>query len=327
MTETEGQPERPSKKPKEIQDENLTISEGMINRIVNFFPFGSIRTTDRFTHIPIEDDSTRGVIATKLSACIKDDGQFAILYTDLDQLKAANDRVGRPFGDSYIKWGAARVFEELDKLNLSFNVEVAAIKPGYAADEIIVFLMYSSVEDLEKLKGLEQALKTPVELENPSFTLSLSHGLITSEEPKIKERLEKKEKAWLEEDNRRIAFEFLNDLIAEASTLTKTQKILKDPSRLDIEELQGKDILSIINTISKTLGGTRISGPLLERVLKLVAILSQTTGIRDNIGKKLLRLILNQRGVPIEEISRIESIEDIDRVFDRLFTGEANSKQ
>jgi GGDEF domain-containing protein len=87
------------------------------------FSFKEETTKDELTGLPIESDVVRKKIAGRLGQATRDNQGWVCIYADADNLKTANTKFGRDFGDLVIKYGAAVILETIDRIGLNKNTE------------------------------------------------------------------------------------------------------------------------------------------------------------------------------------------------------------
>ncbi|MDO9028421.1 MAG: hypothetical protein Q7U68_06135 [Candidatus Roizmanbacteria bacterium] len=140
---------------------------------LNWLP-PEVRTTDRLTGLPILNNETRNILVNDFSNAIKNNSRWVCLYADADQLKTANTKHGRGFGDVYIKWESALITQTINDLHFSEEMIIRVIRPTYAADEIIIWLFNLQEKDFEKTHKLQELISQQQRIDELDFTFSLS---------------------------------------------------------------------------------------------------------------------------------------------------------
>ena len=238
---------------------------------------------DELTGVFNETDNMRTFIASRLGRTIKEGEKWVCIYADVDNLKAANTKIGRPFGDAIIKWGAKQVSNTLDQVDFNDATEIYFIRSKDGADESMVWIMGLEDNQIEALsRGLNKA-QEPIILKDPVFTLSTSAVLISSEEPSLKEEI-KKTKDWLEkkdEETRSVPFNFYQQIKNKVEVVVKGSKIIKDLVRLSgthiMEKFAEIDINALVELFVNDFGDSRISSDLLKILFEIVSIKSVIT--------------------------------------------------
>lgn len=253
-------------------------------------------TKDRITQIAIEDDRIRTLIAGRLSTAIRNNENWAVIYSDVDNLKKANT-IERKFGDEVIRYGTATIAQAVDK-SLPSNAEIIATRQTHAADETVIWAFGVSDEDLTKLEQELTLADNPRTLEEPKFVLSTSSSLIASSNPRVQVNT-MDAKTWLVKDNRNVAFNFYQTVVELATADVGRQKIAKDLSRLPAEELLTADgnIDKFIDIMTENLGDSRISKSLLKTICQLTALMERISQSSQSENTALIgkfRYILEQ---------------------------------
>lgn len=234
---------------------------------IQSFPAGT--HLDPMTALPIDNDKVREMTIRKFSDAVRKGRRWAIIYADADNLKKANSDVDRQFGNMTIRESAARITTILDKLGLSDTVEMIALRQTNAADETIIWLFNQTEEDQQKIEAALQEIEMPLEIANPTYTFSTTAALITQDSPEIADILTKAKKHLSNNPDNIIADDY-NIIKAIADTQVGLKKIVKDVERIPAERLLSASGLDEVrNIISDTLGNSRISRPLMERVLDI----------------------------------------------------------
>lgn len=288
-------------------------------RFLELPPDIHIENRDRNTGLAVETDTLRRDIAVALSRCIRDGKNWAVVYSDVDNLKQANEKIDRDFGDMVIRYGAASTTRAVEEVDVSPNAQVIATRRGQAADETIIWLFDISTEELERLEKKFKEPETSTEVRDPNFTFSTSTVLITSNDPKIQEQIEQT-KSWLKETDDRIAFEFYQTLTTIAETDVKLLKTAKDLARLPIEQLLTVEgVNGFIEVITQNLGNSRIGDELLETILKLTGTASIKAIIGSIKNREAYQLLLQELGISEEEVRQNGDPRKMLSLFERLF--------
>lgn len=302
-----------------LQNRGLLLEPHPKFQDVNWLPVEA-RSLDRLTGLPILNDETRTILVEEFSQCVKNSGKWACLNIDADQLKTANDRpeLGRSFGDEYIKWEAATVTDALIKNPLANGTTVRVVRPTHAADEIIVWFFNLTDENMQKVRDIYELVGVPVSIPELNFTLSLSAGLLTSDDQVIKGSLSDTKQLLLS-DPKAQPYELFQAVEDKTEELSKIEKIAKDLQRLPLEELiQQKNISALITVMKNNLGGSRISGHLLELILKLQSV--QTIRLLENhIDAETYRKMLTDLGVEANALNNVGSPQTLVELFRNLF--------
>lgn len=227
---------------------------------------------DRLTGLPVENDKLRLQIIREFSEAIRINRHWTVVSSDVDNLKTANN-ISRQFGDMVIRYGATRLLQAIDQVQLSPNARVIAMRQGNAADETIVWFFGVSNEEIDKIKTAVTEADRPKKSNDPDFSLSQSTTVISSADSGIQEDQEVTKK-WLEENQGKPAFDFFRQINDMADYNVTTIKINKDLARFPIEDFQAtEDVAAAIEVITNTLGGSRISEPLLRGILECCILL------------------------------------------------------
>jgi GGDEF domain-containing protein len=268
---------------------------------------------DRLTGLPIEDDTIRTEIAKKLDDSIKSGKNFACIYADVDNLKTANG-ISRTFGDEIIRSDAARVCSMLDGMNME-EASLFVVRQTHAADETVVWVFDLTDEQLRELREKNNELnrqKANIETSpDQNFTISTTAAMVDSQTAQLQEGISAT-KQYLEEDDGRTSLNFLKDITEYVDNRAKMLKIAKDIARLPVEQLgEGEQTKTakVIDILSKTLGGSRISEPLLRTILTITA--SSAT---------MEKLTAPQEREAIYETMGVENESDVKKFLDTITT-------
>ena len=303
-----------------LMNQGLILHPSSKFKDVSWLPAG-VRSVDSLTGLPILNNETRKVLIGEFSECIKNNGKWECINIDADQLKTANSKYGRGFGDEYINWEVAITTKAIEDAALSNTATIRVVRPTHAADEAIVWLFNLSDDDMQKMQKLQESIGITVPIPDLSFTFSLSTGLIKSDEVSIQKSLSDT-KNWLTQDKERSAFDFFQTIEDKTDELAKLEKISKDLYRLPLSELMKQQNISLlIKVMTDNLGGTRISEHLLELILKLQSI--QTIRLLGNkVDRATYITMLQALGVDEADLNNVESPEALVKLFRKLFGGE-----
>lgn len=302
-----------------LQNRGLLLQSHQKFQDVNWLPIEA-RSIDRLTGLPVLNDEVRNILIGELSQCVRNNGKWACINVDADLLKTANDKpeLGRSFGDEYIRWETATVTDALIKIPFSDETTIRVIRPTRAADEIIVWFFNLSDEDMKKIPQVQKLIGISIPIPELSFNFSLSTGLLTSDDPTIKDSLVDSQQ-WLLSRPEAQAFKLFQRIEDKTGELAKIEKIAKDLYRLPLEELiKQENISSLITIMKNNLGGSRISGHLLELILKLQSV--QTIRLLNgHLDKETYRKMLIDLGVDVNLLNNIKSPEQLVNIFRDLF--------
>lgn len=283
---------------------------------------GVLVRRDGKTGLPIEDDPIRKNIASGLSDAIRNGQKWAFAYVDVDNLKKANDNVERPFGDMVIVYGAAKTAQAVESSNLSKDTSVSITRPTDAADETNVWVFNLSDEEQQRMQENIKAAEEPLELQDPPFSLSLSSAVITSDDPRIQNELNKA-KLWLLQDDDRIAFDFYEEVKNIANKDTILLKTAKDLKRIPHEQmLTAQGVQEIISVLTQEFGNSRISEEALELILKLMSAQAARVVVMSVKNQTAYQHLLEELGVSKEQIENNGSPEKLVDLFKSFFGSE-----
>lgn len=234
---------------------------------------------DRLTKITIETDRNRRILVERFSQAVRNGERFAILYADLDNLKVANS-IDRAFGDEIIRAGAADVCNGIAELDLD-GTEVFAFRPGKAADETIMWFFGLTEEQQAALtrKGAQLNSRTRTYADNRiQYEMSNSVTVVTSDDPLFATNLSSSRDFLARRDKKRFAWDLFRQFTQFADDKTKLTKIAKDIARLPIVDIvtsldqtvKPERVRAMRNIITKKLGDTRVSKPLMAAALRMV---------------------------------------------------------
>lgn len=303
-----------------LMNQGLLLQPSAKFRDVSWLPVGA-RSVDSLTGLPILNNEVRKVIIGEFSECIKNNGKWACINIDADQLKTANTKYGRAFGDEYINWEVAITTKAIEDAALSNTSTVRVVRPTHAADEAIVWFFNLSDDDMQKMQKLQESIGITVPIPELSFTFSLSTGLIKSDDLSIQKSLSETQK-WLKAVPNRSAFDFFQMIEDKTEEQAKLEKISKDLYRLPLADLMKEQNISLLIEIMKNnLGGSRISAHLLELILKLQSI--QTVRLLGNkVDRTTYISMLQTLGVEEADLNNVESPVALVNLFKKLFGGE-----
>lgn len=290
------------------------------------------QVTDPHSGLPVKNDAARFDLVNQLGITMRRKGDeeatgWACVYCDIDQLKLVNDRFGRDVGDAYIKWGATVPLEKLDEaIQLSDQAYAIPIRSGDRADEIVIWYFGVTSDEIGELRIFVEEHGVPDQEvlmpDKQAHTFSSSMGFVSSENPRLKDKIEKTSQ-WVKEDISNKPFELHTDVENLAANFASEEKIAKDLDRIPIEQLfEPNHIDKFIQLITSDFGGGRVSAHILELLLKLQSIKAAST-----IAPEKYQLLLEKVGVNKEEIednirnatSAKEKTEIMVHVFQDLF--------
>lgn len=300
-----------------VQAHKLNLTTVPKFQDLNWLP-PEVRTTDRLTGLPILNNETRNILVNDFSNAIKNNSRWACLYADADQLKTANAKYGRGFGDVYIKWESSLVTHTIDNLHFSEGAIIRVVRPTHAADEIIIWFFDLQEEDLKETHKLQELISQQKRIDKLDFTFSLSSGLLMSDDKAIETNIQNTKK-WLLENPEKHAFDLFQQVEDKLEEQAKVEKIARDLSRLPLPKLlEQNNINALIGIMRKNLGGTRISEDLLELILKLQSI--QTIRLLKNqINYSTYVAMLRELGVGEDHLDNITTPDVLVELFRDLF--------
>jgi len=249
---------------------------------------------DRLTGLPIEDNHIRKLVTTELSSSIRGGENWAAVYGDGDNVKPANDKIDRKYGDMVIRYGASRVLTAIDSLNLSPNVKIISARQADAADETITWIFGLSQEELRKLREAIEKGGEGINVSNPSYTFSVSATVLGSDDSRFEAKKAETAK-WLLEDPSRNAYDFYQELAERVEADVKAVKMAKDHIGFTISELlEDGRLRQLRELIMANHEDTRISGTVLKDLIDLVAAVTTVEAIskafpdKDDARQKLI---------------------------------------
>ena len=151
-------------------------------------------SVNTLTGLPIEDEHVANHLAGRLSEAIRTGKKWALVTTDVDNLKYVNDVMGdRQLGDVTIRYGIAKATQATEQALTTDNelregVEVIALRGRDAADETTILALGINETEIAQLKNTVDQASRPTLVENPNFTFSISTGFISSDDPRIEPR-------------------------------------------------------------------------------------------------------------------------------------------
>lgn len=282
---------------------------------------------NRATGIPEKNDAIRTHLATRLGNTMRrDDGPngWVCLYGDLDQLKIVNERFGRPAGDAYIKWGVVTPLETVDEqVNLSDEVFVIPVRQGYAADELSIWFYRLTPEEIAQVRALVDRGSFPTEdilMEegtDKAYPFSASYGVVTSEDPELKTKIEATKK-YLDQ-NANIPWDLFTEIEERASNFALEEKIAKELTKIPIEQLfESNHLDQFIGLLTTDFGGGRVSEEVLEILLKLQSIKTLSA-----VAPEQYQLLLEKVGIDAtvieERIRNAKSAREKTDIFVGMF--------
>jgi GGDEF domain-containing protein len=224
---------------------------------------------DNQTGLMVETDNLRRKLAEQFSKSIKSGENWAILYGDADNLKAANTRHGREYGDMLIKYGAAVLTKVLSELDFPEEVIQVVTRQTNAADEQVGYLFNLTDEQIQQLNDVLIELDNTIEVDDPKFLFSQTFSLITSKSPEAQEYIASAQEYLKSNPNGTAYLEF-NSIKQHLDDDVKLKKIAKDIKRIPVDRLAGSESEEDIrNILLEEIGDMRISTPLLEKIMQI----------------------------------------------------------
>lgn len=280
----------------------------------------STKEIDDLTGLPVETNSFRHHTAAELGRCIRDRKPWAIVYADVDNLKLANKKHGRLFGNMVIKYGQAGMVRVLDKLTqINPQIKVTLARASGAADETIVFISDFKPEEMETLKEMLKEMEKPVSITDPPFILSSTSAVIDSLDPTIRED-EVATRTWLAGEPDKIPLNFYQQLEDRADVIVGELKIAKDLARLPIDDLlNSKGISQFIKIMTDNLGDSRISSSLLEVICKFTSVQTAFALKHSVSNTAAYQLMLKELGASEEKLRQAKKPEELVAIFEDMF--------
>lgn len=286
------------------------------------FPPGST-LPDRLTGIPIETNVVRQIIAKNLGDCVRNNQLWACLYSDGDQLKVANTKVDRDFGDVFIKWTTAQITQGIkDDLPPNLHNKVVIVRPATGSDEVLVWFFDITPEESRLIKVLQQKLdSTSQGIHHPPFTFSQTVTLISPEDEDIKKQVNET-RDFLEGDAARTPLDLYKLVEDEGDRRVKEAKIDKELFRLSNlppeELIQPPNLTSFIALICSNVGGGRVSESVLETILKLQSI--QTIRLLQNkVPRTIYEKMLRDLGISEKDLAQAKTAGALVGLFQQMF--------
>ncbi len=121
----------------------------------NSLPGVECRKDDK-TGLAIFEGAARSHVVKELGEVMEKGGEVVQMIYDCDDLKGANDRFDKKFGDYTITWGASSPLHEIKKLGLSCRI--IAMRPTGSPDDTLVFFENPTPEDKQKIIALNEKL-------------------------------------------------------------------------------------------------------------------------------------------------------------------------
>lgn len=275
---------------------------------------------DTKTGLIIDDEKElRTFLASKLTAAIREGKDWAIIYSDADNLKKANTEYGRELGDMVIKYGAARITQAVEKTNLSSDAEVIAARQTHAGDEVVTWCFNVTEEEIKRLKEVIRESEEGVRVADPNFTFSTTATVISSTDVQGEASMEET-RLWLTEDSDRIAYEFYQGIVNRADNDVKLLKTAKDLARLPEGEIATADgIKKFMEIIIGNLGNSRMGDELLEVIMKLTSVVAVKSLGKNTKFNKMFRKILAKFGVDEKALTEARTPDALMRLYSSIF--------
>ncbi|MBI3366476.1 diguanylate cyclase [Candidatus Roizmanbacteria bacterium] len=285
----------------------------------------SLVQADELTGLPVENSKLRKALARELTRCAKQNKNWTVMYVDLDQLKTANDKIDRRFGDVFILWGAAQITNAITEYskNGAIDLEKKTIlyRPKEAADELAIYFFDVTEDEMKainemQLRLVDRGSHPIIDVDKKKFRFSLSSGLVTSKDPVVNRMVERAK----EQKDLKIYFELFNIVNDITGDISKAAKIIKDLKRLKPNSFRVNSINQFIELIKRDIGGSRVSEDLIEVILQLHTIVT----MRELDHKH--SLLLKKLNIKRSELMDISSIDELRELFYRIFKHIENKK-
>ncbi len=224
---------------------------------------------DPLTGLPIEEDGMRIRVASELSNVLRLGTSWALIYADADNLKSANTKYDREFGDTVILESSSRITSAISQLNLPDSVQIFVTRQTGAADETVTWIFGATSEQMAQIRQAMAQAQEVKQMQDPDFSLSTSIAMLTSEDPALEGNVTAA-KEYLAKDPRNVAFDIFNELKQLADDEVKLIKIRRDIERIPVERLIGASGREEVNKIlNEQLGDTRIGKLAFQAVLEI----------------------------------------------------------
>lgn len=260
------------------------------NRILRSAEISGLQR-DRLVRLPSErDNQSRLRVIGELSKAIEQGTSWALLYSDSDNVKVANN-YDRDLGDLAIRYGPAAVSSLIEKVGLGEKVKIVGYRLGDAADETAFLIINASAEELARLKEgldnlkLQQANITIKNNEVP-YEFSTTAKLLSHDDPEIDQDYLKETIQIVKNGGK--AFEFYKKINTMLKTRVDEEKLVKDIGRISLEEFKLAGTRKAKDIILKRLSDSRVAGPTQELALTIMAVLQHidpNTFIRPTTAK------------------------------------------
>ena len=224
----------------------------------------------------------RTKLAEEISEGIRAGKRIVVVSIDANQLKSANN-ISWTLGDFFIIRHGAVVSGEFAKLATeSESMKIRLVARDTAGDEILVVGICNSDDDIKKITDVVKRLNgwtQKINLNEESFTFSTSAFAVRDSD--LPEELEKT-KTWLNENNERIAYEFMEALIRLGDKEVKLLKTADQLEKLPLEDFLATESLSeAMAMVNDSLAGGRISRESLSLILATIAVKAVLTRYRS----------------------------------------------
>ncbi|OGC93223.1 hypothetical protein A2876_04955 [Candidatus Amesbacteria bacterium RIFCSPHIGHO2_01_FULL_48_32b] len=280
--------------------------------------------SDRLCGLPVMNDKVRDWLITRTASCVTNNQAVVVLEIDSDQLKAANTKVARQFGDEVIRYGAATGARLLDQAQLS--CQIAAVRPGSSPDETLFFLFNPSPEDLNKIPAVRSAANAAKKVTVPDFkgksvdfTIGNSCGIASTRDIRHS-AVTTETKQLLETGQIRQASALLHSLQEHAESTTKGIKALHELGDIPIEDLLKLSIRNLMDTVAEKFGNTRVSPAGLRIIMMITSIItSRSLSEKSSQSDTSLQPTMAQLESELKDKRATNSLRKIVTAFNSLF--------
>ncbi len=278
------------------------------------------------TGLMVENRDMRFYLINKVSYSIRNEKKWAVVYADTDNLKTANTKYGRPFGDMAILYGAAAVTQLVNKAKLNPNAEIIPLRENHTADEYSVWLFDLSDEEIKKLHNeIDLNLHNGIHVNRDElmFHFSISAALMAYSDSRIQGQLEETIRFLASGDNR-LAYDFfqnsIKNILEEDVAEIKIEKDLDRLNNLPQDELLTETNMDkFIKGIATIFGDSRLSEPLLTVLLKFASAKAITLKLAESARQEVFINLLKEVGVSEQQINEAKTPDDLLNIFKSLF--------
>ncbi len=253
---------------------------------------------DPRTGLPIEDGAFRTALAEQFSDCIRRGKNWMMIYADVDNLKSANTKHGREFGDMVIKYGAAQITKALTDIPFSEETQIIATRQTGAADETVVWLFDISDEQISQIERNMASVNEPVTITDPPFTFSTSAVALPSRDNPMQAEIESA-RTYLGNNPTAIAYNEYQQIKNLGDSMAHAMKEEKDQERMPREQLAAADSQEATAIIVESLGDSRIGNNLLREALDIVG---------NKTVSEMQQLMTGVLDSPLSDQEKVEAI-------------------